>query len=814
MLLQMRTLPAGTVTFLFTDIEGSTRLLHELGPEGYAAALAEHRRVLRQAFAAHGGVEVDTQGDAFFVAFPTAPGALATATEAQAALELPVRMGVHTGTPLLAGEGYVGMDLNRAARIAAAGSGGQVLVSASTQALADGFELRDLGEHRMKDLGAAERVFQLGTADFPPLKTLYQTNLPVPATPFLGRARELAEVVESLTREEVRLLTLTGPGGTGKTRLALQAAGAAAERYPHGVWWAPLATVVETTSVLDAAGRALGVAGAPAPAIADRRLLLVLDNFEHVVEAARDLAALLAECPNLDLLVTSRERLGIAGEYVYPVPVLARAEARTLFTARARALRPDFEPDGAVDELCERLDDLPLALELAAARVVLLTTEQLLERLGRRLDLLRGGRDADARQQTLRATIEWSYELLEPAEQQLFARLAVFAGGCTLTAAEEICGAELDTLQSLVEKSLLRVRGGGRFWMLETIRHYSLERLAESGEAEAMRRRHGRFFLELAESANLAAERITEQRFDLVLPDQDNARAALDWALTADPVLGLRLAVALEHFWVSYGAIEGVDRTQALLDCVETPELRARALRAVGSSADQAGRGQLAEACYEESLRAYRKLGDDWGVAHLLMRLAHSAHSRGAGNEARELAAASLEISRRRGFATEEIQVLTLEGTLMCEGGDDVRGTMLLEESARRAGEIGFIWWQVVALQRLVEHLLSRGRGDDAESHARQALRLVGRIGDAPRRVYLIALLARAAALRRDAERAGRLWGALEAEVARKPLPWNPFDSVHAERVLALEGPDFDRARSEGSQQTLDEAVAYALSVD
>jgi len=809
----MRDLPAGTVTFLFTDIEGSTRLLDELGAEGYAGALAEHRRVLRAAFAAHGGVEVDTQGDAFFVAFPTAPGALAAAAEAQAALELPVRMGVHTGTPLLAGEGYVGMDVNRAARIAAAGHGGQVLVSASTRALADGFELRDLGDHRLKDLGAAERVFQLGTHDFPPLKTLYQTNLPVPATPFIGRERELAEVVELLTREEVRLLTLTGPGGTGKTRLALQAAGAAADDYPHGVWWSPLASVIDAASVLDAGGRALGVAGPLASGITDRRLLLLLDNFEHVIEAARDLSALLAECPNLDVLVTSRERLGIAGEHVYPVPVLARADARTLFTARARALRPDFEPDGAVDELCERLDDLPLALELAAARVVLLSTEQLLERLGGRLDLLRGGRDADVRQQTLRATIEWSYELLEPAEQQLFARLAVFAGGCTLAAAEEICSAELDTLQSLVEKSLVRVRDGGRFWMLETIREYALERLEESGEAETVRRRHGGFFLELAESANLAAERITEQRFDLVLPDQDNARAALDWALRADPVLGLRLAVELEHFWVSYGPAEGVDRTQAFLDRVETPELRARALRAVGSSADQAGQGQLAEHCYEESLRAYRELGDEWGIAHLLMRLAHSAHGRGERAAAHSLADASLEVSRRRGFATEELQVLTLKGTLECEDGDDTHGTTLLEDSARRAGEIGFPWWQIVALQRLVEQLLRLGRSEDAGSHCLEALRLAGRIDDTQRLAYALAQLARVAAERRDGEQAGRFWGALEAEVGRNPLPWNPTRSIHAERVLALGGsPDFDRARAEGRRLTLDEAVEHALA--
>lgn len=810
MLRAMR-LPTGTVTFLFTDIEGSTKLLHGLGAEGYGQALAEHRRVLREAFAAHGGVEVDTQGDAFFVAFPTAPGALEAAAQAQAALAIRVRMGVHTGTPLLAGEGYVGIDVNRAARIAAAGHGGQVLVSASTRALTADFDLRDLGEHRFKDLAAAERVFQLGGGDHPALKTLYRTNLPVPATVFLGRERELVEVAALLERDSIRLLTLSGPGGTGKTRLALQTAGAAAENYPDGVWWVPLAAIADPALVLDAAVRSLGVTGDLAEAIGDRRLLLLLDNFEHVVAAALDVSALLSECPNVDVLITSRERLQIAGEHIYPVPVLARAEARELFADRARAARPDFEPDGTVDELCARLDDLPLALELAAARVVMLTTEQLLDRLGRRLDLLRGVRDADLRQQTLRATIEWSHDLLDATEKQLFARLAVFAGGCTLAAAEAVCYAELDVLESLVAKNLVRVRDGGRFWMLETIREYALERLEQSGEAEALRRRHAAFYLELAESANLCAERITEQRSDLVLPDQDNARAALDWALTADSELGLRLAVALEHFWASHAQVEGVERTQALLDRVETPALRARALRAVGSAADQAGQGELAERCYEESLRIYRELRDDWGVAHLLMRMAHSAHGRGARDEAHELAAASRDISHRKGFATEEIQVLTLEGTLLCEAGDEVRGTSLLEESARRAGEIGFTWWQVVTLQRLVEELLARGRSDDAEARALEALGLADRIGDTLRRVYALAQLASAAAERRDDERAGRLWGALEAEVARSPLPWNPVE-IHAERVLALAGPTFDRARAEGSRRTLDEAVQDALA--
>ncbi len=357
----MSELPRGTVTFLFTDIEGSTRLLHELGAEAYGAALAEHRRVLRKAFDRYGGVEVDTQGDAFFVAFPTAPGALEAAREAQDGLGGPVRMGLHTGTPLLTEDGYVGADIHRAARIAAAGHGRQVLVSAATAALVDASELRDLGEHRLKDLSAPERIYQLGDTEFAALKTLHRTNLPIPATPFLGRDHELGEARELLARADVRLLTLTGAGGSGKTRLALQAAGEAADAYPDGVWWVPLAPLADPADVAAAATRALGGGGTLAEVVDGRRLLLLLDNFEHVVEAAPEVSALLMECPHADVLVTSRERLRMQGEQVYPVPVLERVEARRLFVARAQAAQPDFEPDEHVDELCERLDNLPLA---------------------------------------------------------------------------------------------------------------------------------------------------------------------------------------------------------------------------------------------------------------------------------------------------------------------------------------------------------------------------------------------------------------------------------------------------------------------
>src|SRR2546425_6729948 len=543
-----RDLPTGTVTFLFTDVEGSTRLLHELGADEYADALAEHRSILRQACGAHGGVEVDRQGDAFFVAFPTAPGALRAAAEGLERLApgpIRVRMGVHTGVPHLTEEGYVGVDVHRAARIAACGHGGQVLVSASTAALLNRDGLRDLGEHRLKDLSAPERIFQFGDDDFPPLTSLHQTNLPIASTPFMGRKKELGEVVGLLSQDKVRLLTLSGPGGTGKTRLALQAAAELSSHYAHGVWWIPLASLREPALVLATAGRALGARDGVAGHIADRSMLLLFDNFEQVVEAAAEVASLLAACPNLDLLVTSREALHITAEQEYPVPPLLPAEGVDLFVARARAVSPDFAADDTVSEICRRLDELPLAIELAAARVKALTAAQILARLGQRLPLLTGGaRDLPERQRTLRAAIEWSHELLTRDEQRLFGRLAVFRGGCTLEAAEKVADADLDTLQSLVAQSLLR-RVDDRFWMLETIREYATERLEASGMADELRRRHAEHFLPLAEEAEPHLRRDSAEWADRLEREHDNLRAALDWGEgTGGSELGLRLAGA------------------------------------------------------------------------------------------------------------------------------------------------------------------------------------------------------------------------------------------------------------------------------
>jgi class 3 adenylate cyclase len=447
-----RRLPSGTVTFLFTDVEGSTRLLHRLGDEAYAAALSEHRRLLRAAFAAHGGVEIDTQGDAFFVAFPTAGGALAAARDALEALRptpISVRIGAHTGTPVVTDEGYVGEDVHRAARIASAGHGGQVLVSASTAALVDAeaIPLKDLGEHRFKDLAKPERVYQLGDAEFPSIRSLSPSNLPVPATPFVGRHDELARVGELLVAPSMRLLTLTGPGGTGKTRLAIQAAAEVSDRFEGGLWWVPLAPIVDAELVMSEIAASLGVeeaAGRPlADTIAQRtgghRTLVVLDNAEHLLpRLATEIAPLTRNGGETTLLVTSRERLHLEAEREFPVPSMSAEDAEAFLLGRAAALGVDLEPSPTLSKLAERLDRLPLAMQLAAARLKLFSVEQLLERLSRRLDLP-GERDADPRQRTLRATIEWSYGLLDENERALMRRLSMFAGGGTIDAVEAVC---------------------------------------------------------------------------------------------------------------------------------------------------------------------------------------------------------------------------------------------------------------------------------------------------------------------------------------------------------------------------------------
>jgi predicted ATPase len=673
-------LPTGTVTFLFTDIEGSTRLLQELG-DGYGDALAEHRRALREAWERHEGVEVDTQGDAFFVAFARATDAVAAAADGQRALArgpVRVRMGLHTGEPVSGDEGYVGMDVHRAARIAAAGHGGQVLLSQATADLA-GSDVRDLGLHRLKDLSAPERIFQLGTDHFPPLKTLHETNLPVPATPFLGREQEVDQVATLLRRPEVRLVTLTGPGGSGKTRLALQAAAAAADDYDHGVWWVPLSSLADHTLVDAAASQALGSEDVLAETVGDKRLLLVLDNFEHLIDAAPNVAETIVSCPHLTVLVTSREPLHIDGEWEFAVDPLLEREAVALFLQRAAAVRSDFTANGEIAEICRRLDCLPLAIELAAARVKMLALPALLQRLEQRLPLHAGGsRSAPERQRTLRATIAWSYELLMPEEQATFAKLAVFAGGCTLEAAEEICGADVDAIASLVDKSLIR-HSGDRYWMLQTIREYARECLEESGEADAVRGRHAEHYLALAE---LAYTERFEQSLRRLEPENDNLRAALDDLQDRAPSQYLQLAGALGEFWyATLQFAEGAQRLEgALASARDEGPHTARALACLGDLDVERGQFSVGVSRLEESIQLWHGVGDEARLLEVRNWLGAALLQAGEKARALELYEQNLELARSLGDDTLVTQSLHGFCRLLLATGQFERAEPLAEE--------------------------------------------------------------------------------------------------------------------------------------
>ncbi|MEX2212170.1 MAG: adenylate/guanylate cyclase domain-containing protein [Gaiellaceae bacterium] len=811
-------LPAGTVTFLFTDVEGSTKLLDGLGAEGYAAALAEHRRIVRHAFGAHAGVEVDTQGDAFFVAFPTAPAALRAAAEALGGLAagpIRVRMGIHTGTPHVTDEGYVGADVHRAARIAACGHGGQVLVSASTAALVDPDGLRDLGEHRLKDLSAPERIYQLGADEFPPLKSLYQTNLPVPATPFVGRERELEEVLGLLGRGDVRLLTLTGPGGTGKTRLALQAAAGAADDHPHGVWWVPLGPLRDPQLVLETAGAAIGAKDGLAEHIGDRSLLLLLDNFEHVIEAAPGLAGLLAACPNLQLLVSSRELLRVPGEQAYAVPPLDPEEGTELFLARARAAVPDFQASAAVPELCARLEQLPLALELAAARVAVLSPEQLLERLALRLDLLKAGRGVDPRQQTLRATIEWSHELLRPEEQRLFARLAVFRGGCSLEAAEGICEADLDDLQSLVDKSLVR-HTGERFWMLETIREFAAERLEASGEGDDIRLRHAEFFLALAEEAGPQVAARPQDWLGPMERESDNFRAALDRLEDADAQRAVRLAGALWYFWYIKGHIaEGRRRLEAVL--AQSPQrtaARGIALNGATATAIECGDIMTARARADEAMAINRELGNAWGIARSGFLLGQVIREEGNLVHARALFEDSVRRFREVGDEHFELLAMTVAGWMDLMLGERDRSRAAYEQVLRRARAAGMVRIEANALIMMAEALCDEGETDRAVALLKRAYAIQRNLGAQNEIATLLTVLATALAGRAPAG-AARLLGCAGSLFSETGASAALIAARNAQTLAAI-GAHLDEraltdAQDEGRALTPDAAVDLAL---
>jgi predicted ATPase len=828
----VRDLPRGTVTFLFTDIEGSTRLLHEQG-ERYAELLSEHRRVLREAFVRHGGIEVDTQGDAFFVAFARASDAIAAASDGQAALRdgpIGVRMGLHTGEPIVTDEGYVGIDVHRAARIAAAGHGRQVLLSQATRDLVAGEALRDLGEHRLKDLSAPERLFQLGDADFPRLKALYQTNLPVPATPFLGRERELDEVVCLLRREDVRLLTLTGPGGTGKTRLALQAAAEVAEDAPDGVWWISLAALRDPALALDAVAKALDVRERPGftleetltDALAAKRALLLIDNAEHLLpQVATDIARL-RRSGGPKLLVTSRERLQLQGEHAWSVPSLDDRDGSALFMARARELRPAFAETPAMTELCARLDNLPLALELAAARAPIFSPEQLLERLGK--VELRGGRDADPRQQTLDATIRWSYDLLAPDEQRLFAGLAVFAGGCTYEAAEAVCAADVDTLQSLIDKSLVRSRvatGGGRYWMLETIRGFAAAELEASGESDALRLRHAEFFTALMERADPHLRHGPDQQewVERVAVDYDNVRAAMDFALEHDLALALRLVGRLPFFlWLQGGFAEGKAWLDAILPRAadQPPELLGPAHVCAAVIAERTGdiAGQARHS--DEAYAAFATVGDERGIADALRERGKTASA--SGDSARSIAVYTelAELAERIGDRWNGAIALNNLGYTASQSGDWERAVELCRRSSVLRRELGDEWGMALALCNLVFAEIQLGRLSSAATALREALEASMRIAAKSVVAFCLDLSVELALARGKLLEAARLAGAasrLEEELGsvRDAFEGGAFERT-VESIRASLGADADVEIQRGRELSLDEAAAIAFA--
>ena len=653
-------LPTGTVTFVFTDVERSTSLLNELGTETYADALADHRAVIRQACADNGGVEVDTQGDAFFFAFPTAPGAVAAAsafTDRLGAIgPIRVRVGVHTGTPFIGEEGYIGHDVHRAARIAAAGHGGQVLVSATTAALVQA-ELTDLGEHRFKDLGAPERVFQLGGGAFPGLKSLYRTNLPVPATPFLGREGELNEVVGLVAREGTRLVTLTGAGGAGKTRLMLQAAAEVSDGFPDSVVWIALAPLRDESALVATVARALEVQERPDLSLLDsivtafvgKRTLIVADNCEHVLDGAAELVRRLIEgCPAVVVLASSRERLGLRAERVYDVPPMAPSDGHDLFVERATAVDAGFRDDEHVGAICEAVDELPLAIELAAARVRSLSTAAIHSRLTERLGLLiSANRDVDERQRTLEATIAWSYDLLDADEQQVLQALSVFVGGCTADGALAVAGADLDALDSLLDKSLIRHRvdeaGQDRYWMLETIREFAQRELQREGEAHDAGSRHTEFFASLAGDVRAPVARPTsDEQCTLFVCDRANFREAHARALAAGDVgSALFLVRCLGRVMDMTGSPLTESHAMGLASLASPggpDEHRAYALVRTASFAIQLGESGPAREMLSQADVLFERLGDARGLADAIGWRAYGEYRAGGYDDVIALA--------------------------------------------------------------------------------------------------------------------------------------------------------------------------------
>jgi predicted ATPase/class 3 adenylate cyclase len=859
--------PTGTVTLLFSDIAGSTALLQRLGTEQYAQALDLHRRLLRDAFDRHDGYEVDCEGDAFFVAFAGAADAVGAAAESQRALagaEWPegrpirVRMGIHTGEPLAVPPKFVGLDVHKAARIMAAGHGGQVILSAATRQLLDSnFELAVLGEHRLKDLSQPEPLFQLLLEglprEFPALKTLGSrpNNLPVVATPFIGRDEDLEKVRAQLLRSDVRVLTLTGPGGIGKTRLALQAAADALDFFPSGVFWVTLASLLDPSLVVSGIAAALAVREEPgeplsaalARHLAEKELLLVLDNFEHVMDAASEVAAIIAASPNVRVLTTSREALRLQGEHLYDVPPLSlpaadelaaveAVDAVQLFVARARAAEPTFaitvENAGAVAEIVRRVEGMPLAIELAAARIRALPPQALMQRLQSRLGLLTSGsRDAPERQQTLRATIEWSYDLLSEPERRLFARLSVFVGGCRLDAAEAVCDPDsslgigvFDTVTSLLDKSLLRQRvdpsGEPRYWMLETIREYAQEVLGQGGGS--FEHRHAQFMAGFAKRVLDSGHRAEAARF--LAPERDNLRAAIAWAVNGADSLGLPLATGYAHLCAFQGPLgEGRQQLQNALDiCSAEPSAsRARALYAAANLAQR--QGDLPAACSlaEDALQMARETGEALQAARALVLLGIVTADEGDYERSEALQREGLAIFQEHGSVREIHDTLGMLGALMIMRCDYTAAQSLLEGALATARQSADTHGVLVTAANLGAVLARQGRHAEALGYHREALLLLCEDLDV-QPLADTSLEVAAAASRTEPQAAAVILGGIDMLLQDAEFVFDPaMQEFHLETLSsvrsALDDAVFQAAWEQGRSMNAHQLLVHAVAV-
>jgi predicted ATPase/class 3 adenylate cyclase/DNA-binding CsgD family transcriptional regulator len=876
----MPTPPTGTVTLLFTDIEGSTRLLQRLG-DRYPEVLATHQQLLRGACQAWHGYEVRTEGDSFFVAFARAGDAVNAAVAAQQALAahpwpadgvLRVRMGLHTGEPAYIGTEYVGLDVHRAARLAAAGHGGQVLLSRTTRDLVEhdlpeGISLRDLGAHRLKDLLRPEHLFQLVIADlpdtFPPLKTLdaRPTNLPVQATALIGREQEIATVRDLLRRDDVRLLTLTGPGGTGKTRLALQVAVELLEVFADGVYFVDLAPISDPDLVASTIAQALAVKESGGQPLAERlseylrakHMLLVLDNFEQVLGAAALVGELVAAAEGLTVLVTSRTVLHLYGEREFAVSGLALPDAQQLppleqltqydavrlFIERAQAVKADFTVTNAnapaVAEICVRLDGLPLAIELAAARSKLFPPQALLMRLNNRLKLLVGGpQDMPARQQTLRSTIDWSYNLLTSAEQALFRRLGVFVGGCSVEAAEAVCNANgdlslevLDGLGALVDKSLIQqeeaMAGEPRFTMLETIREYALEQLVAGGEVDDHQRQHATYYLALLKAIEPQLRAGAPDAWPRVLAAEiDNLRIALRWTLDQQEAeMALWISAALFGFVSFSEALSWIEAALVLGDMEDaspaTSANRANALSDAGWSSVYIGEYDRAQAHFVTLLAMCRDLGDWATMAAAQRSLGWVALERRNLIEARNWVEQSLALCQEMHDDEGIAWSLYDLGHLAFVQSELAQAEQLLAESLalfRGQGNLR----GVIRASLSLGHV-SRAQGQLMQTTAWYRQSLTHQSEHFPMAPWIMPALeglAGALGMQGRVEHAARLFGAAAALRESSGMPLPPVERAPYERDVAavraqLDEATFAAAWAAGRALQLEQVIACAL---